>query len=371
MRVLVVNTGSSSLKSAVIEDGQVTARTTVERWDASAPLDDLEELVTEVGGVDAAGHRVVHGGPEHDRPVLVDDDVLDRLDLVSDLAPLHNPRAVAAIRMVSRMLPDVPAVACFDTAWHRTLPAAAATYALPREWNQRWQLRRYGFHGLSHASAVRRAAALVGRPLQDLRVVSCHLGAGGSLAAVRHGRSVDTTMGFTPLEGLVMATRAGSVDPGLLLWLLSRGGLSPADLEDALEHHSGLAGLSGTSGDLRDVLAGRDRGDPACALAYDVFLHRLGREAGAMVAAAGGLDLLVFTGGIGEHAPGVRAHLVRTLGFLGTDAERDSGTAEGDRLISRPGAPVAVAVVRAAEEEEIARQVVETLTSRAADDPGD
>ncbi len=369
MRVLVVNTGSSSLKSAVVEEGQVVARAAVERWDVAAPLDDVSELVTGAGGVDAVGHRVVHGGPDHDRPALVEGDVLDRLDDLGDLAPLHNPRAVAAIRTVRQMLPDVPAVACFDTAWHRTIPAAAATYALPREWNDRWQIRRYGFHGLSHASAVRRAAALVGRPLEELRVVSCHLGAGASLAAVRNGRSVDTTMGFTPLEGLVMATRAGSVDPGLLLWLLSSGGVTAADLEDALVHHSGLAGLSGTSGDLRDVLAGRDRGDPACALAYDVFLHRLGREAGAMVAAAGGLDLLVITGGIGEHAVGVRAHLATTLGFLGADVARDSDVEAGDRVISSPGAPVAVAVVRAAEEEEIARQVVETLRSRSHGSP--
>jgi acetate kinase len=370
VRVLVVNAGSSSLKTAIIEEGRTIAQSTVDRWDASAPLDGVAELLSDAGGVDAVGHRVVHGGPDHDRPTVVDDEVLARLDEASELAPLHNPRAIAAIREVGRMLADLPAVVCFDTAFHRALPAAAATYALPQAWNERWRLRRYGFHGISHASAVRRAAALVGRPLQELRVVSCHLGAGASLAAVRGGRSVDTTMGFTPLEGLVMATRSGSVDPGLLLWLLTRAGVTPEELGDALEHHGGLAGLSGTSGDLRDVLKGRGRGDRGCALAYDVFIHRLGREAGAMVVAAGGLDLLVITGGIGEHNREVRARLAGSLGFLGADVDRDAETLDGDRVVSSPAAPVAVAVVQAAEEEEIARQVVETLEPRAGGEAG-
>ena len=183
--------------------------------------------------------------------------MLAYLDSIEDLAPLHNPRAVAGIRAVRQLLPAVPEVACFDTTFHTHLPAAARTYALPKDWNERWSLRRYGFHGLSHAHAVRRGAELIDRDLADLRVVSCHLGAGASLAAVRGGRCVDTTMGFTPAEGLVMATRSGSVDPGLLLWLLVHGHQTPASLADALEHQSGLKGLSGTSGDLRDVLAAR------------------------------------------------------------------------------------------------------------------
>ena len=185
----------------------------------------------------------------------------------------------------------MPAVACFDTAFHADLPVAARTYALPREWNARWHLRRYGFHGLSHAHAVRCAAGIVGREVADLRMVSCHLGAGASLAAVVGGRSVDTTMGFTPLEGLVMLSRSGSVDPGLLLWLVTRRGVSPEHLAEVLSHGSGLKGLSGTSGDLRDVLAGRARGDADCSLAFDVFVHRLRRDIGAMTASAGGLDV--------------------------------------------------------------------------------
>ena len=278
MRVLVVNAGSSSLKLAVLDGDREVAATTVERWEGEEHLDPISGFVEDVEGLEAVGHRIVHGGPRLTESVRIDDGVLDYLDSLEDLAPLHNPRAVAGIRAVRRLLPALPEVACFDTTFHADLPAAARTYALPREWNQRWQLRRYGFHGLSHAYAVRRGAELIGRDLADLRVVSCHLGAGASLAAVREGRCVDTTMGFTPAEGLVMATRSGSVDPGLLLWLLIHGDQTPQGLAEVLEHRSGLKGLSGTSGDLRDVLTARAGGDEDAALAFDVFLHRLRRR---------------------------------------------------------------------------------------------
>jgi len=232
----------------------VVASTTVERWEGAGDVAPIEEFLDGCGDVAAVGHRVVHGGSRYAEPVAVDDEVVSYLDSITDLAPLHQPRAVAGIREVSRLL-DVPSVACFDTAFHSTLPAAARTYALPRAWNDRWGLRRYGFHGLSHASGARRAAAMVGRPLESLRVVSCHLGAGASLTAVRDGRSVDTTMGFTPLAGLVMQTRSGSVDPGLLTWLLQHGGVGVAELNEALEHESGLLGLSGTSGRVEGTMA--------------------------------------------------------------------------------------------------------------------
>jgi acetate kinase len=281
---------------------------------------------------------------------------------LADLAPLHNPRAVAAIREVSRLLPDVPAVACFDTTFHRTLPPAAHTYALPREWNQRWRLRRYGFHGLSHAYVVRRAAEVVGADLEELRVVSCHLGAGASLCAVRAGESVDTTMGFTPLAGLVMATRSGTVDPGLVLWLLQHGGVEEAELGDVLEHRSGLKGLSGTSGDLRDVLEARGRGDQDAALAFDVFMHRLVREAGAMVASAGGLDLLVVTGGLGQHSPDVRAGLAAGLEHLGVELDaRRNADPDGDVDLSADGARVRTVVVATSEETQVARETSAVL----------
>lgn len=360
MRVAVVNAGSSSLKLAVVEDERVVDGTTVEHWDGR-DLDPLRDLLGRTGELDAVGHRVVHGGPRHAAAARVDDDLLAYLDSIDDLAPLHNPPAVAAIRRVRELLPDVPGVACFDTSFHADLPVDARTYALPREWNQRWSLRRYGFHGLSHAYAVRRGAELIGLGLRDLRVVSCHLGSGCSLAAVRDGRSVDTTMGFTPLEGLVMGTRSGSVDPGLLLWLLQHGDTGVEELSDALEHRSGLKGLSGTSGDLREVLELREDDEDA-RLAYSVFVHRLRRDIGAMVAATGGLDLLVFTGGMGQHAPRLRADVAQELGWLGVAVDPDLNQAvTADSDVSTPDAPARTVVVAASEETEVARQTTGVL----------
>src|SRR5215203_3545726 len=362
MRVLVVNAGSTSLKLTRFDaDGSVSASTTVDHWQGEGHLEPLADFLGACGPVDAVGHRIVHGGPRHTEPAVVDDMLVAHLYSIAHLAPLHQPRALAGVRAVRDLLGDVPAVACFDTAFHATLPPAAATYALPREWNERWALRRYGFHGLSHAWAVRRAAELTGRE-PDLRIVSCHLGAGASLAAVLGGRSVDTTMGFTPLAGLVMNTRPGTLDPGLLLWLLEHGAVSPAELGDVLEHHSGLKGLSGTSGDLREVVTGRADGDPACALAFDVYLHRLARETAAMTAATGGLDLLVFTGGVGEHAWQLRAALAEVLSHLGIavdDGANRATTADGD--ISAAGAAVHTVVVTAREDLEIRRQVIAVL----------
>ncbi len=360
-RVLVVNAGSSSLKLAVLDGTDVADSTTIERWQGVGHVEPIEEFLSGCGDVAAVGHRVVHGGTRFTEPVVVDDGVLDYLDSIADLAPLHQPRAVAGIREVSRLV-EVPSVACFDTAFHATMSPAARTYALPREWNHRWQLQRYGFHGLSHASAVRRAASLVGRPLETLRVVSCHLGAGASLAAVRDGRSVDTTMGFTPLAGLVMATRSGSVDPGLVTWLLEHGGVDLESLSTALEHESGLRGLSGTSGDFREVLAGRAAGDTDCVLAFDVYVHTLVREIGAMVGSAGGLDLLVFTGGVGEHVPEVRAVAAERLAHLGVALHDEANAAaQGDAVLTSPGAGVDTVVVTAAEAAEVARLTREAL----------
>jgi acetate kinase len=265
---------------------------------------------------------------------------------------------------VERLLPDVTAVAVFDTEFHATIPAYAATYALPREWNREWGLRRYGFHGISHAYAARRAAEIVGRPTEGLRLVTCHLGAGASVAAVVDGRSVDTTMGFTPLEGLVMATRSGTVDPGLLLWLQRHGDVDADRLEDVLQHRSGLAGLSGTSGDMREVLAARAAGDGDASLAFDVYVHALRRSIAAMTASAGGLDVLVFTGGVGEHSPQVRAETCGGLAHLGVELEpSDNDAAQGDADITAAAASVRTVVVTAAEDAEIARQVEALLAA--------
>ncbi len=345
--VLVVNPGSSTLKLRLLDGEELVAAHDVDPWDGSADPSVFEPFLE----ADVVGHRVVHGGVSFRKATRVDGDVLDRIEALTPLAPLHQPRAVAAIRAVEAALLDVPAVACFDTAFHASLPPAASNYALPREWVERWSLRRYGFHGLSHQYAVRRATELVG---EAARVVTCHLGAGASLCAVLDGRSVDTTMGFTPLEGLVMATRSGSVDPGLVLWLITEAGLDAAAVTTALEKRSGLAGLSATTGDMREVL---QAGDEAARLAVDVYVHRLRREIAAMAAALGGLDVLVFTGGVGEHAPAIRAAAAVGLGFLGVALDPDrnaSTTADGD--ISA-GTGVRTVVVTAREDLEVARQV--------------
>jgi len=248
-------------------------------------------------------------------------------------------------------------VACFDTAFHSTLPAAAATYALPSEWNDRFGLRRYGFHGLSHAWASRRAAELLGRPLADLRLVTAHLGAGASLCAVDAGQSVATTMGFTPLEGLVMATRSGDVDPGLLLWLQQQGGLSADEVADGLEERAGLRGLSETSGDMRDVLNAADQGDAHARLAYDVWLHRLRAAVAAMVAAMGGVDAFAFTGGIGEHSARGRADACAGLAFLGLSIDQDANASTTADGVIGPG----VVVVTAREDRQVAGEVRDVL----------
>jgi acetate kinase len=363
MRVLVVNAGSSSLKLAVLDGDRRVEATTVDAWEGEEHLEPLREFLDEVGAVDAVGHRVVHGGPRFTESVRVNDAVVSYLLSIDDLAPLHNARAVAGIRAVGALRPGLPEVASFDTTFHAHLPAAARTYALPREWNERWGLRRYGFHGLSHAYAVRRAGEILGREPANLRIVSCHLGAGASVTAVRGGQSVDTTMGFTPVEGLVMATRSGSVDPGLVLWLLGQGRVSHEELGEVLEHRAGLKGLSGTNGDVREVLARRAAGDEDAARAFEVFVHRLCREIGAMAASAGGVDVLVMTGGIGEHSVEVRASAAARLGWLGVALDagaNQQGRADTD--ISAAGATVRTLVVSASEESEIAREARRLLS---------
>ena len=284
-----------------------------------------------------------------------------RLRALTPLAPLHQPAALDAIAAVGSLLPDLPAVACVDTAFHSTLPEAAATYAVPLAWREQFGLKRFGFHGLSHAYASRRAAELLGRDPRHLRVVTCHLGAGASLAAVAGGRSVDTTMGFTPVEGLVMATRSGSVDPGMLLWLLQYGGLQVDDVSDALEHGSGLGALAGTA-DMREVLARARAGDPSALLARDVYLHRLRSLIASMAASMDGLDALVFTGGVGERASAIRTGAAAGLGFLGVavDARADEA-AKPDADVSAEGARVRTLVIEAREDLEMAAQVRSTL----------
>ncbi len=363
MRVLVANAGSSSLKLSLIGDDERTLGSY--ELDARGDRVDPERLRAALAGglseADAVGHRIVHGGMRFRSAVRIEGGVVAALRELADLAPLHQAKALAALQAVSKALPDLPAVACFDTAFHATLPPAASTYALPAEWRTRYGVRRYGFHGLSHAWIARRAPALLGRGPEGLRLISAHLGSGASLCAIEEGRSIDTTMGFTPLEGLVMATRSGSVDPGMLLWLLRRGAVGKSRMERALEHESGLAGLAG-SGDMREVLARAEDADEEARLALEVYLRSLRGAIAAMAAALGGIDALAFTGGIGANSADVRELALDGLEFLGLELDlARNREVRADADVSSAGAGAAVLVIAAREDLEIARQTREVL----------
>jgi len=359
VRLLIVNAGSSSLKLTLLGDEDETLASS-ELDTPGAALDEQElahVLHGELSGAEAVGHRIVHGGQRFRAAVRVNADVRRALEELVDLAPLHQPKSLAALAATSAELPDLPAVACFDTAFHATLPPAAATYPLPAEWRSRWGLRRFGFHGLSHGWVARRVPLLLGHEGPPLRIVSCHLGAGASLCAIADGASQETTMGFTPVEGIVMATRSGSVDPGMLLWLLEHEGLSAAELAEALEHRSGLLGLGG-SADMRDIIRGAVAGEEAPKLAIEVYVHRLRAGIAAMAAALGGLDVLAFTGGVGERSAEVRDRAARGLGFLGVAIDETANRRpDGDREIGAAGAAARTVVLAAREDLEMARQV--------------
>jgi acetate kinase len=359
--VLTVNAGSSSLQLHLVRDGQVLGTEHSERSpDPEAAEQAVSAFLDAAPQCDvvAVGHRLVHGGEAVRRPTVADDGVLAAVREYADLAPLHVPPALALVDAARRRLPGVPHVLCPDTAFHATLPESAATYALPSEWRRRYGLRRYGFHGLSYTWALGRTAELLGRSAASLQVVLTHLGGGSSVCAVRQGRSVDTSMGFTPLEGVPMSKRSGSVDPGMLLWLLSGSRLSIEELREGLEHRSGLLGLSdGRSGDTRELVAA---GDPASALALEVFVHRVSREIAAAATSLGRLDALVFTGEIGWDQPEVRDAVCRRLALLGVEppVRADLDT---DGTISAPGAIVPVLAVRPREELQLARDTLGAL----------
>ena len=361
-RVLVLNCGSSTLKWSVLDaSDESTLDGGTERWlDASA--EPVRAVLERAGEPDAVGHRIVHGGTSFRHTVRVDAAVRAGLESLVELDPLHMRRALAAVDAVGARRPSLPQFAAFDTAFHATLPEAAAGYALPFEWTERWGLRRFGFHGLSVAHSTERARALTGRT--PPRLVVCHLGSGCSVTAVRDGRSIDTTMGFTPLEGLMMGTRSGSVDPGLLLHLQSRHGLGAAELREALTERSGLLGVSGVSGDLREVLAAADAGSARAALAYQRFVLSATRAIGAMVAVLGGIDVLVFTGGIGENSPRARRDLASSLRFAGAqldDAANEAATT--DRDVAGASSAVRILVVCAREDRVILREVLARSTT--------
>ncbi len=359
MNLLVVNAGSSSLKLGVLspDDDMLQSESLPSdrgTFDASA----LRRFIGQCPcPIDAVGHRIVHGGTYFDGPTLLDPATMETLGKLVPLAPLHQMSCLRAVEIVRAAVGDAPAVGCFDTAFHADLPEAAATYAVPREWRDRWGVRRFGFHGLSHAYAWRRTIELMGHSGTGVRVVTCHLGAGASLAAVVEGRSVDTTMGFTPLEGLVMGTRSGTIDPGLILWLAQERGITVPDIARTLEDESGLYALAGSS-DMAEIEALVVKGHDAAKLALDVYVHRLRGAIAAMASAMGGLDAVTFTGGVGENAALVRADTLSRLGFLGLSLDDEAnGSAPPDAEITGPRSWVRSFVIRSREDLQIASEV--------------
>jgi acetate kinase len=379
--VLVLNAGSSSLKYQLVvpETGKVQAKGLVERIgepgspvaDHAGALQAMQNDLAATGvdldtvGVRAVGHRVVHGGPDFTDPTIIDDNVLDEIKDLIPLAPLHNPGAVSGIE-AARAEFDVPHVAIFDTAFFGTLPVAAATYAIPRDLAQRYRIRRYGFHGTSHQYVSRAAAELVGRDLAELNQIVLHLGNGCSASAVRGGVAIDTSMGLTPLQGLVMGTRSGDVDPGLHTFLHSELGMTIAEIDALLNKQSGLKGLAGVN-DFRELEQRRSAGAEGAQLAFDVYVHRLKHYVGAYLALLGGLDVLAFTAGVGENAPAVRAAVADGLGGLGfyVDPARNGVRSKDARVISPDDAPITIAVIPTNEELAIAQETAALLESRA------
>jgi acetate kinase len=395
--VLVLNSGSESVKFALLEpgsgqrvlggmadrvgtpeavlriqrypDGVVTEQLPGGGYRAaiSRILARLAEDERDRARLVGAGHRVVHGGERFTASVLVDDEVIAAIRSVSHLAPLHNPADLAGIEAVRAVRPGLPQVAVFDTAFHQTMPPRAFRYAVPEEWYTRYGVRRYGFHGTSHRFVSERAAVLLGRPLNELRLVTAHLGNGCSAAAVRDGVSVDTTMGLTPLEGLVMGTRSGDVDPGVFGYLADRAGLTVDELTEALNTGSGLLGLSGLGNDMRTVQADAAAGNQRAQLALEVFVHRLAKAIAAMVTSLERLDALVFTGGIGENSAVVRRQVLARLGFLGLTEDAEANAQHGRATrgrISAPGpGPVLAMVVPTDEELLIARDTTRLIAS--------
>jgi acetate kinase len=336
--VLVVNAGSTGLKLHLVD-----------REEGSEPVEGIESVDPE--RLAAVAHRVVHGGPRFRDPVLIDDAVREQIFAEEPLAPLHNESCLAGIERAREALPEVPQVAVFDTGFHATIPAEATAYPVPRRWREEWGVRRYGFHGISVAWSAERAPQLLGRPPAGLRLVVCHLGGGCSVSAVRDGRSLDNTMGFSPLEGVPMATRSGSVDPGALVYLMRERGLDAAALERALNFDSGLRGLAGGSGDMLEVEGAAADGDRDAALAIEVFAHRVAAAVAAMAASAGGLDALVFTAGIGEGSAPTRERICGRLAFLSVELDgARNAAAEPDCEIASANAAVRVLVIRAREE---------------------
>jgi acetate kinase len=405
MKVLVLNSGSSSQKSCLYEIGEALpsdppqanwegkiewhdhqAQFSIKNSHGASRKDETSvgsrgeavesllnslwsgetQAVSSPSDIDVVGHRVVHGGPQYFEPTLVTADVKAAIEHVSAFAPLHNRAELQGMSIVAKLLGSVPQVAVFDTGFHQTMPLAAKTYPGPYEWFEQG-IRRYGFHGINHQYCAQRAAQLLGEDASS-KLVTCHLGNGCSLAAIRDGKSVDTTMGFTPLEGLMMGTRSGSVDPGILTYLARQKHLTGEELDDLLNKKSGLLGISGISGDMRQILEARKNRNELALLAFDMYVHRLRSGIGAMTAVLGGIDALVFTAGVGENSPEVRAAVVDHLAFLGLrlDAVKNQQPlADTDCDISAPDRAVRTLVIRAQEDWMIARQCWNLVRTRS------
>jgi acetate kinase len=370
--VLVLNSGSSSVKFALLHPGsgeRVLGGLAEEVGDGS-----YQTVITQIlghlpdSGPDllGAGHRVVHGGNRFTASVLVDDEVIAAIESFNHLAPLHNPRALAGMEAVRAARPDLPQVAAFDTAFHHTMPPRAYRYAVPEDWYTRYGVRRYGFHGTSYRYVSQRAAELLGRPLGELHLVAAHLGNGCSATAIRGGVSVDTTMGLTPMEGLVMGTRSGDVDPGMFGYLAEQADLTVDQLTDMLDTKSGLAGLSGVGNDMRAILSAGADGNERAQLAIEVFVHRLAKAVAALVTSLDRLDALIFTGGIGEHSADVRRLVLARLAFLGLAEDPEANAQHGRATSGRitPDGPVLALVVPTDEELMIARDTARLIAHR-------
>jgi acetate kinase len=407
MKILVLNSGSSSQKSSLYEIGETlpddpptplwegkiewhdgvaeaevkSARGVVQKdqVQVASRAGAVEHLlgtlwdgktltVTSRTEIDVVGHRVVHGGPKYEEPVLLTSEVKSGIAKVSAFAPLHNRAELEGIEVIEKVLGPVPQVAVFDTGFHRRMPQAAVVYPGPYQWFESG-IHRYGFHGINHQYCAARAAQLLRRDLSALKLVTCHLGNGCSLAAIQEGHSIDTTMGFTPLEGLMMGTRSGSVDPGILTYLMRQGRLQTQEIDDVLNKESGLLGISGISGDMREILASMKRGHSRAKLAFDIYVHRLQAGIGAMVAVLGGIDVLVFSAGVGENAAEVRDAVCKQLGFLGLKLD-DAANAQHppDRDIAAPDSAVRVLIIRAQEDWAIARECWQFMRAPEAAD---
>jgi acetate kinase len=395
MKILVLNSGSSSQKSSLYEIGEAppddppialwegkiewhgevaeaeakNARGTSQKDQVkvSSRLGAVEHLLGTLWGgetravasaaeIDVVGHRVVHGGPKYQEPVRLTPDVKSGIAQASAFAPLHNRAEIEGMEIVDKLIGPVPQVAVFDTGFHRRMPQAAVVYAGPYQWFENG-IHRYGFHGINHQYCAARAAQLLRRDLNLLKLVTCHLGNGCSLAAIREGHSVDTTMGFTPLEGLMMGTRSGSIDPGILTYLIREGQLKPDEIDDLLNKESGLLGISGISGDMREIVASMNGGHARAKLAFEIYVHRLQAGIGAMVAVLAGIDALIFTAGVGENSAEVRDAACKQLGFLGLRLDVAANAQHsGDADIATPDSPVRILIVRAQEDWAIARE---------------